>query len=605
MRAMSALRWALGGLVGAWPPVCVGADYDQALSRTALFSPDTNSHQYFGADVAGADFDADGYGDLVVAAVGDDRVYVYPGTPLGIRESLRWTLVAQTVELPPAILGSYGQAVAALDSDGDGYDDLAVGTEDSDAPYVFLYRGGPTGLSPGSEIAIPAPDGPAIFFSASLSSAGDTDGDGLDDLLVPDPAWGEPFEVTGHRSQGALFVYAGADVGLEACPEMYMVPVPGHGALSALGGSSDGGGDINGDGYADIASDCEQCQEDKSSPFVYWLGSPGRMEGPLLGVGESNWVALVDDMDGDGFDELSQVGDEGALVHYGSPTGPLLDHPQAIPDVYERALSAGDVDGDGFGDLLVGDIYYAHVGIIFGDPARADDPPWLGIPSPEVEHDWGHHVFGVGDLDGDGRPEVVATDQAYGMLEGAAYVYFTTCTWYADRDSDGAGDPAVTLSTCRDPGAGWAPPPDDCDDGEVWLQGAVWFTDADGDGHGASAGLTLACAAPPGSVATGGDADDSDPGIHPGADDLEADGVDQDGDGNDGPWPRDTGDCPDTGETGGTGETGDTANDSGGDSGPAEDEDCGCGGHRSAAGFVLLPVLGLFAAGRRRPRVPT
>lgn len=59
----------------------------------------------------------------------------------------------------------------------------------------------------------------------------------------------------------------------------------------------------------------------------------------------------------------------------------------------------------------------------------------------------------------------------------------------------------------------------------------IWYTDADGDGYGADASATVACLAPAGTVDTGGDVDDTDPTVYPGAPDT-CDGVDNDTDGD-------------------------------------------------------------------------
>ncbi len=59
----------------------------------------------------------------------------------------------------------------------------------------------------------------------------------------------------------------------------------------------------------------------------------------------------------------------------------------------------------------------------------------------------------------------------------------------------------------------------------------TWYTDEDGDGYGTDASATVACVSPPGTVSTGGDVDDDDPTVYPGAQDI-CDGVDNDTDGD-------------------------------------------------------------------------
>ena len=121
----------------------------------------------------------------------------------------------------------------------------------------------------------------------------------------------------------------------------------------------------------------------------------------------------------------------------------------------------------------------------------------------------------------------------------------TTTTFYADADGDGHGDPASPVRAC-DPGSGRSASADDCDDGDAAVHpGATevcgggdedcdgltddddpdldatttttWYTDADGDGYGDDATATAACAAPAGAVTTGGDCDDGDAAVNPGA----------------------------------------------------------------------------------------
>ena len=146
--------------------------------------------------------------------------------------------------------------------------------------------------------------------------------------------------------------------------------------------------------------------------------------------------------------------------------------------------------------------------------------------------------------------------------DGAVDEGLEASTWHLDADGDGFGDPAAAAEACAAPAgyveAGDAPA--DCDDGDAEVHpGAeevcdggdqdcddaidegldpielVWLMDADGDGWGDDD--DAACRSDGGRVLEGGDCDDSDPSVHPGAEEV-CDDVDNDCDGtNLGPWP--------------------------------------------------------------------
>jgi MYXO-CTERM domain-containing protein len=126
-----------------------------------------------------------------------------------------------------------------------------------------------------------------------------------------------------------------------------------------------------------------------------------------------------------------------------------------------------------------------------------------------------------------------------------------TSTYHADADGDGFGSSASTLTACSPP-AGYVAQGGDCDDsdplvhpgatevcngkddncnGQVdeGLPGQTWFQDADGDGVGGTL-TAVACMQPAGYVAAGGDCDDTNPAVKPGATEL-CNGKDDDCDG--------------------------------------------------------------------------
>ena len=185
-------------------------------------------------------------------------------------------------------------------------------------------------------------------------------------------------------------------------------------------------------------------------------------------------------------------------------------------------------------------------------------------------------------------------------------------TWYIDADGDGYGDASTTTTSCDQP-SGYVDNNGDCDDLEplAWTgaselcdgvdndcdgtvdnddanDASTWFADADGDGYTAVDESTNACAAPSGyaEASAEADCDDADANIHPGAEEIADDGIDQDCNGADlETQPDDTGEPP--GDSGNGGQN----NGCGG---------CASDGRQGSGAGLSFFVLCVVIVGRRR-----
>jgi hypothetical protein len=188
-----------------------------------------------------ADFDQDGFDDLAVGApadaAGDNDGYVrlYRGTSGGLATTPAWT------RRGPGAQTHYGSALAAADVDGDGRPDLAIGykTDERGRVDVYLAAGQSFAASPSRTLKEAASSDTLSYFAKSLASAGDVDGDGVEDLLVGEPN----FQGTGR----ALLYRGGAD-GLASQPAWTKVGM----AAGADLGEALTAADLDGDGKADI-----------------------------------------------------------------------------------------------------------------------------------------------------------------------------------------------------------------------------------------------------------------------------------------------------------------------------------------------------------------
>ena len=403
------------------------------------------------ADGAG-DLDGDGFGDLVVAAPGADggstdegAVQVWFGGPSGPAGSPDWTWTAGESD------AMAGQAVAgAGDLDGDGFGDLAVGVPlqgASDDGSIAIFYGSAAGLASTPDLAIPGSQASG-GWGGTLAAAGDVNADGYGDLLVGAEGW------TGSVSdEGGIFVFYGGSSGLASAAAWGAV---GGQTDSSFGSSVAGLGDVDGDGYAALAAGSPGWDGGVAGAGRgrVWYGAASlpaadadwTLEGGVAAAALGASVAGAGDVNGDGYADLlagatGWGGGEGrASLYVGGSDG--LDDTEAwemtsgqVGAALGASLDgAGDVDGDGVGDALVGAPDWAG----FAGPGAGR--AWLlngAVPIPSAADAWfwqspvGTDEFldgqVVGDLDDDGYAEVVLLSRRWTVTvsdETAALMFF-------------------------------------------------------------------------------------------------------------------------------------------------------------------------------------
>jgi hypothetical protein len=306
-----------------------------------------------------------------------------------------------------------GRSVAdAGDVNGDGLDDLIVGAfrddaNGADAGASFVVFGKTDGsLVELDDIQDPTDSGGFVingataagFSGYSVSGAGDVNGDGLDDLIV-----GAPLDDPNGFNSGTGFVVFGkTDGGIVELSDVKLASnnsgfvINGAGALDNAGGSVSAAGDVNGDGFADLIvgayRDDPNGIDSGASYVVFGQTNGSIVELSAVGAGMGgfaiNGVSATDfagrfvsgagDVNGDGLDDLivgALQDDPNGLPQSGASfvvfgktgsiavelsdieagTGGFVINGASANDNSARAVSAaGDVNGDGFDDLIVG-----------------------------------------------------------------------------------------------------------------------------------------------------------------------------------------------------------------------------------------------------------
>jgi len=478
------------------------ASYPICLRFLVSLTPDWTGESdtagaLFGKSAATAgDINGDGYSDIIIGAPDYDNgqfdegcVYLYYGGANGPSQAPDWVYETN-------ISGAGdGQAVStAGDVNGDGYSDVLVGMPNiqngaNNFGRVLVYYGSETGLE-ATPVIIESNAAPCSFGSC-VAPAGDVNGDGYADIIV-----GAKRYKSLQTEEGAVFVYHGSDTGISTT---WSWSKTGGQEGAHLGHSAYTAGDINKDGYSDIIIGARYYDVTLTREGRAWvfLGSETGLEATYCWSGDGpgnlayfgNSVCTAGDVNGDGYSDIvvgapgysnDETGEGAAMVYYSTGSGfattpDFTYEPDAEFSYLGDCVStAGDVDGDGYADIIVGAYYYSNneewegAAYIFRGSKTGLKTYWDWKRESDQAHAfYGRCVSTAGDVNGDGFSDVIVSAPYYDSgesEEGKCFVYFGkpktpsgSNNWSKDGTQD-EGDFAKRVASAGDVNA------DGCDD---------------------------------------------------------------------------------------------------------------------------------------------
>lgn len=431
-----------------------GPENDPAIRITGK-----DSMSRFASSVAAAgDVNGDGYSDVIISStpLTGSVSYIHFGSNAGIKKQAEVTLD----DITPA-LGFADEAAGIGDVNGDGLSDVMIGALNYDEEprnnigKIYAYYGSPAGLSSASSQTVESNQS-SSGFASGLQTAGDVNGDGYSDVIIGAANYDQ-----GLSDAGAAFVYYGGATGIQNTPSWSAY---GTQQAAAFGRSVTFAGDVNGDGYGDVAISSllydNSAGADAGRIYIYHSGATGLESSPaqiLEGTQPSSafgyGMAPAGDVNGDGFGDFvaGAWGSENGvlqntgkiLVYYGSDTG-LSSTPGFVyqPTIAEASLgesvSAGDFNGDGYSDIVAGASFYTNaenkegaVYIFKGGLAGISNENIQMIEGDQEDAAFGVSVSTAGDINGDAFSDLVIGARSYdGVItdQGAVFLYTGNAT---------------------------------------------------------------------------------------------------------------------------------------------------------------------------------
>lgn len=396
---------------------------DGPLPDPDWFATSYVSYSEFGckADASG-DMNNDGYNDLVVAAYGLQKIYIY----LGSAEGLPWT-PSDSITKPYPGSTEFGMYMFVANINGDAYSDVVVRNTDpvNNTPSVLVFYGSAAGVSH----TVSASSGAANDIYA-IFPAGDVNNDGKDDIMANQTEF--------------THLYLGATAGIVETCWSYVT------SESNYSQSVYTAGDVNADGFGDVLLYSQYCLNyitppagtDVGSTLMLFLGNEGGLSDFPAWWDATTYITNVNseyvyaastagDVNGDGFDDFL-IGNpwrthggfhEGDVELY---YGDQLEYDLILnEDIYyrgninyERFASVftplGDINDDGLDDVAIGTAKYASpyieqgkVEVFLGDPYGLNMIPVWSYVGPNAYADAGTTICAPGDVTGDGFEDLL------------------------------------------------------------------------------------------------------------------------------------------------------------------------------------------------------